>query len=210
LTILTSGGLYARTKKIIVFICMFNDTNKNYLLKLFKFFDEDNKITLITTRDNLYEKFAINNYKKYINDSSKFYVYYFHTKGVTRKINSPFARTRKNLNYYTLVKHQLNTNLLNYYDAVGCSLSKYPCIHFSGNFWWAKSDYIAKLSEPIRNTYLSPEMYICSVVGGKFISLSQTSNDSFLVDHINVPDDDICKKLTSECIDNINCKNMVY
>ena len=54
-------------------------------------------------------------------------------------------------------------NLLNYYDCVGINLRFYPNIHFSGNFWWSKSEHIKQLKQ-IDNNYLSPEMFICSKI----------------------------------------------
>jgi hypothetical protein len=208
LSILVRSGLYMKTSQLYIFICMFNDENKNELIKLFSYFDVDKKITLITTDKNLYEKFAINMYKKYIQDDSPYYFYYFHTKAVSR-IEDKYVAIRKILNFYVLSKPDININLLNYYDAVGCSLSAYPKIHFSGNFWWAKSDYTAKLIEPIRNTYLAPEMYICSGEGGKFISLCQTTNNSELSEHVNKCYDEIISELSNEVIQNDDSKYSV-
>jgi hypothetical protein len=209
LSILVISGLYKKTKQLFIFICMFNKENAANLIKLFSYFDPDKKITLITTDQNLYEKFAINIYKKYIDDSSPYYFYYFHTKAVSRNKDNRFSTIRKILNFYTLSKPEININLLNYYDVVGCSLSVYPKLHFSGNFWWAKSDYTAKLVEPIRNTYLAPEMYICSGKEGNFISLCQTTNDSKLSEHVNKSYEIIASELTTVPIYNEECKYTV-
>lgn len=35
--------------------------------------------------------------------------------------------------------------LVDKYDAIGCNYSLNPFKHFSGNFWWATSNYIKKL-----------------------------------------------------------------
>ena len=188
-------------------MCLLNNDNQHQVLELLKHYDTENKITLVSTSQNLYEKFAINNYKTYINDASNYYLYYFHTKAVSRS-EPLFTNTRQILNYYTFMQHQININLLNYYDAVGCSLSIYPKVHFSGNFWWARSDYLNKLSEPINNTYLAPEMYIGSGQNGNFISLCQTTNSSSLNEHLKKSKDDIISQLTKDFIANNECKNM--
>ena len=208
LSILVRSGLYKKTSQLYIFICMFTDKNKDELIKLFSYFDIDKKITLITTEQNLYEKFAINMYKKYIEDSSLYYFYYFHTKAVSRT-EGKYVTIRKILNFYSLSKPNININLLNYYDAVGCSLSAYPKLHFSGNFWWARSDYAVKLIEPIRNTYLAPEMYICSGEGGKFISLCQTTNNSELSEQVNKTEEIIASEMTSTIIENEDSKYSV-
>ena len=135
LQIVVQSGLYNLTKQLLLFVTMYKPSNTE-LLSLIKKYDTHNKITIITTRDNLYEKFAINNYKKYILDED-YYLYYFHTKGLSRtNINHKYyIARRKILNYYTLQQHKINIELLSKYDAVGCSLSLYPSMHFSGNFW---------------------------------------------------------------------------
>jgi hypothetical protein len=180
LEILKKSKLYEKTKKLYIFICLYNDENHD-LKNLFKKFDINNKFELITSHLNLYEKFAINNFRNYIkiNETNDYYVYYFHTKGITHEISdSMFHNRRKNLNYYILIKHRLCLKLLNHYDAVGCTLYRYPKTHFSGNFWWSKSTHIQKLTQTISDSYLAPEMFICSCDNGKYISLSNTTNET--------------------------------
>jgi len=207
LTILIESGLYKKTKQLYIFMCLLNNDNQDQVLELLKHYDTETKITLVATSRNLYEKFAINNYKNYINDASKYYLYYFHTKAVSRS-EPLFTNVRQTLNYYTLTQFEININLLNYYDAVGCSLSTYPKVHFSGNFWWARSDYLNKLSEPINNAYLAPEMYIGLVPNGKLISLCQTTNRSSLSEHVKKSKGDIISQLTTDFINNNECKHL--
>jgi len=154
-----SDNLYKKTKQILFFVCLYVNTSQK-LNDLVKKYDTNDKFKFITTEENLYEKYAINNYKKHIEDPS-YYLYYMHTKGVSHDINKQpiFTNIRQILNFYTITKHKINIKLLEKYDAVGCSLSIYPVLHFSGNFWWAKSEYLNKL-EDCGNEYLDPEMYI--------------------------------------------------
>jgi len=209
LSLLIESGLYKKTKTIYTFACMCGAEQFEMLVNVLAYFDVDKKITLVASEQNLYEKFAINNYKKYINNDSFHYVYYFHTKAVSRtEIN--FINTRQVLNIYTLVKYELNLNLLNYYDVVGCALSMYPSVHFSGNFWWARSDYLLTLKEPIRNTYLAPEMYVCSNPEGKFISLCQTTNNADPAQHINKSESEFISQITTELIVNSGDKTTKY
>lgn len=152
---------------------------------------------LVISKENLYEKFAINNFQKYIADDL-YYIYYFHSKAVTRAIGSVFDRRRKILNYYTLTLHKLNLELLETYDAVGCSLTNWPLLHFSGNFWWSKSEHVRTLP-PAGNSYLDPEMYICKT-HGKYISLSQSTNDGNIASHITRTEEVVRHGLTSNPI----------
>lgn len=190
---LLDSGLYAQTTKILVFICSFNEHDTS-LLSIIEECDMEKKCMLITSKENMYEKFAINNYQEYIADEL-YYIYYFHTKAVTREVDSVFDRRRKILNYYTLTLHKLNLELLETYDAVGCSLTNWPSLHFSGNFWWAKSEHVCTLP-PAGNEYLDPEMYICKI-HGKYISLSQATNDGNIESHLSRQEEKIRNELTN-------------
>jgi len=169
-------GLFNITKKLIIFITLYENDNK--LINIINNYNKKDNIIIITSKENLYEKFAINNYKNYILEEN-YYMYYFHTKGLKCK-NDPlfnvFSSRRKLLNYFTLEKYIINIDLLKKYDAVGCSLNLYPKKHFSGNFWWSKSSY-TKLLQNINNKYLSPEMYILSHNSCNYISLANNTND---------------------------------
>ena len=160
--LLIDSKLYLESTKIYCFICLYTSE----ILNLLKKYD---KIKIIKTKENLYEKFAINNFKKYL-ENKEYLVYYFHSKGVTR--------TGKNYddwtyicNYFTIKKWKINVLLLEYFDCIGINLKYYPNIHFSGNFWWSKSKYINKLNNNINKNYLSPEMYICSDKDVKIVSI---------------------------------------
>ena len=86
--------------------------------------------------------------------------YYFHSKSVSRT-QKCYSDWRILCDYFTLTKWRLSIELLNYYDSVGINMKQFPKIHYSGNYWWSKSEHLEKLSD-IDNNYLSPEMYIMS------------------------------------------------
>lgn len=176
LKMVVQSGLYNVTTQLLLFVTLYKHPNSE-LLSLIKKYDIHNKITMITTKENLYEKFAINNYKKYISNTD-YYLYYFHTKGLSRtNAKQPhYIGRRKILNYYTLEQYKINIELLSKYDAVGCSLSLYPRMHFSGNFWWSKSSYLNTLHDVTSPNYLAVEMYILSNPACKYISLTQDTN----------------------------------
>lgn len=206
--ILCDSGLYNETKTILFFVTLYTSDNIE-LQKLVSLYDIKNKFIFITSEENMYEKFAINNYKTYISDEN-YYLYYFHTKGISRNSdeNPIFSNRRKILNFYTISKYKINLLLLKQYDAVGCSLSLYPLKHFSGNFWWSTSNHLNKLKK-VNNGYLSPEMYICSEKEGKYISLSQTTNDGIIENHINTPDSEILNNLNAIPIEITQHKNEI-
>ena len=192
-------GLINITTKLIIFITKYDKDSCYDLDNILNSYGD--KFILIKTPDNLYEKYAINNYKKYITEK-EYYLYYFHTKGLTHPPNEPssiFYSRRRILNYYTLLRYKINIKLLESYDAVGCSLHLYPKKHFSGNFWWSKSSYLQNL-ENIDHQYLAPEMYILSNNNCKYISLANDTNTSLFENYKFPNETTIMKKLTSEFI----------
>lgn len=159
---LITSGLYNQSKNIYCFVCLQTIEIINLLSK----FD---KLIIIGTDKNLYEKYAINNFKKYI--SGEYYLYYIHTKSVTRSEKS-YTDWRRICEHFTINKWKLNLELLKFYDCTGIKLSNFPKKHFSGNFWWSTSENLNKLLD-INDKYLSPEMYVCSNIEVNCVSLYQ-------------------------------------
>ena len=201
LKLLAQSGLYDKTKKIYCFICLYNPMDKRLHELFYHFY---NKMEFFSTPLNLYEKFAINNYKSKIKDSN-YYIYYFHTKGVSKSINSHWSKRRQILNFYTITKFELSLKLLQFYDVVGVTLFQHPKKHFSGNFWWSKSDNLYLL-ENVNNNYLAPEMYICGNPFARHVGLSKKEDvfeSSNLEEHKSLTDEQIIENIYEETINNI-------
>ena len=205
-----NNGLLDKTKNLIIFITNYNDSCIEFDILLEKY--NSNKIILVKSPDNLYEKFAINNYKNYINDEEEYYLYYFHTKGVKHPddpLINIFSSRRKILNFYTLEKYEINIKLLEEYDAIGCSLHLYPKKHFSGNFWWSKSTYTNLLIN-INDKYLSPEMYILSNDICKYISLANDTNNILFDNYIFHNGINILENITTQLIIINDHKDLIH
>lgn len=197
-------GLAGKTMRIFCFICKYDPK----IMEILGPFME--KLKIISTTENLYEKFAFMNFREHLPSTRPFYLYYFHTKGVSRTA-SVFHETRKNLDYFILEKHEICIFWLDHgYDAVGASLALYPSLHFSGNFWWAKSSHLQDLPLKIRNTYYAPEMYVCSLPKGRYISICQHTNSKPLKELSTLSDDAILKQSTCIPNENVACRNMVF
>jgi len=82
-------------------------------------------------------------------------VLYMHTKGITQPMQSTHD-WRKIMEYYCIERWQECVEKLNEHDAVGCLYMDHCYYgyfpHFSGNFWWANSDYINKLDDSYLNS----------------------------------------------------------
>jgi hypothetical protein len=81
-------------------------------------------------------------------------ILYLHTKGVTCPMNS--TRDWRNvMGHFCVERWKDCVEKLKSHDAVGCLYMDHCYYgyfpHFSGNFWWATSDYISRLD----NSYLT-------------------------------------------------------
>lgn len=105
--------------------------------------------------------------------------YYIHTKGVSR-FNHPFYQNIKDwrllMEHFLIVHWKNRHNELLNCDVVGINYMTYPLPHFSGNFWWTKSDYISRSPVTFNyKDYLEPEMYICSSRPVKILCVYNTN-----------------------------------
>jgi beta-1,4-mannosyl-glycoprotein beta-1,4-N-acetylglucosaminyltransferase len=115
--------------------------------------ESNDKYVVINYSDNtsLFEYPSLNLIKQISKDNPDSYILYLHTKGITR-----YGEHLNNVNdwinmmlYFLVEKYDECINQLNQnYDTVGCNyhLATHYCpVHYSGNFWWSKSNYIDKL-----------------------------------------------------------------
>ena len=74
-------------------------------------------------------------------------VLFFHAKGASRQFVPQLHAWRMFLEYIVIDRWKECIKKLKTYDAVGAKLRMHPSPHFSGNFWWANADYVARLDE---------------------------------------------------------------
>jgi hypothetical protein len=186
---IVDSGLYDISDKIICFVCNEQEECITYLMQY-------KKIKIISTEENLYENFCINNYKKFI--SKEYYVYYINSKDVTTNENCITDWTNY-CNYFTINKWRLSIELLKYYDCVGVNLKKFPKNHYSGNFWWSKSEHINQLKD-VGEAPLESDMYILSDLNTNYVSIFQSNTDHLTTTYpsylyTNVPDVDLINNI---------------
>lgn len=140
------------------------------------FFTElnDSKLEILGIDNNLnaYETPTINLlYEHALRED--FYVLYIHTKGVKHNDTNINVTDWVNyLTYFNIQKYDTCIQSLTEYDTVGVNLHiGKDDTHYSGNFWWAKSDYIKKLNPCVYNNYVSPEFWLTEKNIGKYLSL---------------------------------------
>ena len=163
-----TSGLYDKIKCIK---CNILTRNSNDAL----FFANLDKIEIIGMHNNLdlYETPTINLlYEHALRED--FYVLYMHTKGIkSNGSNQNITDWVNYLTYFNVKKHDVCIKSLSEYDAVGVNLHNgktYP-VHYSGNFWWSKSEYIRKVGICVYRHYNSPEFWLTEQNTGKYLSL---------------------------------------
>lgn len=96
------------------------------------------------------EFFTLGKIKEFADSAEENYnLLYCHLRGVTSPGNAHIISWRKYLTEWNIGDYKTSLELLNEYDAVGVDLiakERWPFAdHFSGNFWWATTDYIKTL-----------------------------------------------------------------
>ena len=108
----------------------------------------DHKIQIINYSDDvkLFELQTINLIRAFCEYNDNCEILYLHTKGVTCP-NSKSVSDWKNMMIHFLVnKYSACFDLLKDCDTIGCNYMQTPHKHYSGNFWWANSNYIKRLN----------------------------------------------------------------
>lgn len=75
------------------------------------------------------------------------FVLYLHSKGVSKRgqVRQRMDDWRNYMEYFIIEKHQVCIEALRTHDTCGVNWKNRPYPHYSGNFWWARSDYIRTL-----------------------------------------------------------------
>lgn len=144
--LIDNSGLLLRIEKI--YICFVGDYtkvhldfDKNIFQKIIIIYVDSNLESFeVPTQKVLYD-FACNN-----KDSN---ILYIHTKGVGKVKNVCVEDWVHYMLYFLIENHEKTLEKLEYSDTVGVDLREWPTLHYSGNFWWAKSSYILTLPDPI-------------------------------------------------------------
>lgn len=162
LNLIKSSGLYSKVESINIGFL----GDKKSILTFCK-----DKVKLVYHSDNKKE-YEIGTINEILNFSKKkseeYYILYIHTKGVTnrsqKKNNIPNGQYywRQFMNYWNITRHNICIEQLNLgYYTVGVN-----CFgnHYSGNFWWANSKYIKKLSKlkPKKDGGIQAEFWLLS------------------------------------------------
>jgi hypothetical protein len=170
---LIKSGLYAQCEKIF-YGCSCNNCEE----ELQNFLRKYKKINKLPRQETyVHENITINKIIEFSKQQHKnVHILYIHSKGVTGRSNHQnYWRDfmmNYNVNMWKVCVNLLNNN----YNTVGVNLLHNPMIHYSGNFWWGRSDYIKKLDyidkNNNRNRLMAEYKILSKIEKNKHISLS--------------------------------------
>lgn len=159
------SGLYEKIKEIRCNILTKDSTDISAF--------DDNKIKIIGISDNLdlYETPTLDFLWEH-SFKEDFYALYLHTKGVKHNNENLCVNDWvKYMKHFNIHKHETCINELANYDTVGVNLQDFPILHYSGNFWWTKSQYLRKLNKCLYLEYNSPEFWLTEKRIGNYLSV---------------------------------------
>lgn len=172
------SGLYAQCEKIF-YGCSCNNCEE----ELENFLKKYKKINKLPRQETyVYENTTINKVIEFSKQQHKnVHILYLHSKGVLGTSNHQnYWRDymmNYNVNMWKVCVNLLNNN----YNTVGVNLLYNP--HYSGNFWWGRSDYIKKLDyidkNNIRNRMMAEYKILSKIEKNKHINLSNEFWKSF-------------------------------
>jgi len=194
---LVGSELFKNTDKLYVRVFYNKESD---LCKFKELFNDNPKIEITSTNKNEHE-YGILKIIESCSNVDNFNCYYFHSKGVSitsetmkkHKLNISYQQMkdsieswRRYMEYFLIDRYEdCIKNLDDGFDACGVQLRGTPrkdSLHFSGNFWWSKSEYINTLpdiSELPLNFRWSAEFWIGSG-DGKFKNFETNNNAGYL------------------------------
>ncbi|PEE75265.1 hypothetical protein COM81_18940 [Priestia megaterium] len=186
---LYSTGLYQKLDVIFLNIA----THNMEQLEISELLKKYNKIQLkITEGLERYERSTLEWLHEYCYKcTSNVRVLYFHTKGISRYKTSLEPNVKDWINLMETILIDTHTRCFEYLeknDTCGVNYSATPSPHFSGNFWWANSDYIKQLNPNIGPNYLDPELWILTNDNIKFCCIFHSKINHY---HFPFPSENI-------------------
>lgn len=111
----------------------------------------DSRIHVQRIHDNLGENEAPTHKHMwdYAQANKNDFILYLHTKGVGKEINPAIEDWVSYMTYFLIENWKVCINYLESNKTVGVDLRPDFHLHYSGNFWWARADYLGSLINPL-------------------------------------------------------------
>lgn len=128
------------------------------------------KVKFIIKANKGYEGVTTSAMKKYCHDTkSNSLIMYIHNRGVSHNPDTPSEDWTLMMEYFVIENWKKSINLLTDKYTCGCELTSHQhrlnpkdfIFHYSGNFWWSRSEYIKLLPYPLfNNRFMESEDWI--------------------------------------------------
>lgn len=157
------------------FINMTPEYNKNFLndLLLNRIYELTKNVTYC--KENYYELPTLSLLYHHAKKTDNEFYLYFHTKGASRMHHVDSIDNFRNYSYRNvenwrkIMEHfcidnwKICVEKLENNDLVGCNYIRQNILgvlaHYSGNFWWSKSEFIKKLSDPKNHININTDRF---------------------------------------------------
>jgi len=155
--LLIHSGLYKACDKLYIGVTSSDDKNLNKIKEWLSYFwNSPKKVEIIFNTENNETLNTLRFIKDYSINNPKDYILFFHSKGITHQNNIAVRDWRKYMEYFNIERWKYCVQKLNQgFDCCGVMWNSdtgygwHP--HFSGNFWWATTDYINTLNHEFLN-----------------------------------------------------------
>lgn len=148
-----NSGLYKKTSNI--YCNLVGDKKKDFSELLLNQFQEVKKITFTTHTDATGEGCTLDLIHKNSQNKRNSKILYMHSKGASydneRRKTNPMCTTEiakqwtNRMHEYLIDRHEICLQNLDQKETDGIDFQSKPLPHYSGNFWWANSNYIKTL-----------------------------------------------------------------
>lgn len=133
-----------------IFICFVGEPPNPVSLDDIKKYNYRNIIRIMNVSHNVqsYEILTLDYLYNFCKEHPDYNILYLHTKNVGKEKNQCIEDQIEYILYFNVTKWEECVNKLTEYKTCSVDLRDYPTLHYSGNFWWAKAEYINLLPSP--------------------------------------------------------------
>lgn len=85
----------------------------------------------------------------YAKENPNAFLLYMHTKGVGKEVNPAIEDWVSYMTYFLIEQWPICVAALESNNTIGVDLRPEFHLHYSGNFWWSRADYMATRADPL-------------------------------------------------------------
>ena len=141
-------------------------------------------ITRINTDLNEFEFPTQHHMWEYAKEHPESYILYLHTKGVGKEVNQAIEDWVAYMTYFLIEQWRVCVKELEDNKTVGVDLRPEFHLHYSGNFWWSRADWMKLLPDPEK--FRDPTLYKNVIDSPRHQAEFWICSDAFALGHVNL------------------------